>query len=476
MNRVRSEERGAVIPIVVLSLIAIFGMVVLTVDVGGTLTKRRSMVNASDAAALAAAQAFAMRIEAVCGTNEAPAQAKADQLAQANVTGAAHLTGTAGFQTDCTEQTVAVGYGANQQLFFAPVLGFSNTTPVSTTATAKWGPPTGGAAMPVELDPLTTNECIYPGGTPGSTFNAPKVCDQGYWFDNGDLTNSGWGMMNLNQWGVDPAASCDNSGGANDLAGWIDQSNPDLVHLVGTTDPTTGYSNPATYVCTTDGGKTPNWVDSLEKWATVYQNWVAAGKPMNDPAVPVPPTFLFPINDPSQMVFGPPTSIQKYAIVGFAPMQIVAIYDVGKDQTAAIGGTASCTAGYTFSAFGSSVDLTSAALNQASSPSTPCPGSTPRSQIQNVSVSPAAGGKAYALNSDYSLVKDASGNITGIQWTKAGPVNVKISFDYRSGGACPGHAPDPNSFCLQLAWGGPAILGEGPATGYGPGMTVQLIK
>ncbi|MGZ4113701.1 MAG: pilus assembly protein TadG-related protein [Actinomycetota bacterium] len=476
MNRVRSEERGAVIPIVVLSLIAIFGMVVLTVDVGGTLTKRRSMVNASDAAALAAAQSFSMRIEAVCGTNEAPAQAKADQLAQSNVTTAVHLTGTAGFQTDCTEQTVAVGYGTNQQLFFAPVLGFPNTTPVSTSATAKWGPPTGGATMPVELDPLTTNACIYPGGTPGSTFNPPGVCTKGYWFDNGDLTNSGWGMMNLNQWGVDPAASCDNSGGANDLSGWIDQSNPDLVHLVGTTDPVTGYSNPPTYVCTTDGGKTPNWMAALQGWATEYQNWVAAGEPTNDPAVPVPPTFLFPINDPSQMVFGPPTSIQKYAIVGFAPMQIVAIYDVGTDQTAAIGGSASCTAGYTFPAFGSSVDLTSAALNQSASPSTPCPGSTPRSQIQNVTVSPATGGKAYSLNSDYVLVNDASGNITGVQWKKAGPVNVKISFDYRSGGACPGHAPDPNAFCLQLAWGGPAILGEGPATGYGPAMTVQLVK
>jgi hypothetical protein len=468
MTRVRlREDRGAVLPIVVLSLIAIFGMVVLTVDVGGTLTKRRSMVNASDSAALAAAQSFAMRTEAVCGSSEGGAQTRADQFAASNVTGTTRILGTAGWQTDCTAQTVKVGYETNQQLFFAPVLGFGNTTPVRTTATAKWGPPSGGAALPVELDPLTTNECIYPSGVPSGTFNAPKVCDKGYWFDNGDLTNSGWGMMNLNAWGVDPAASCDNSGGASDLAGWIDQTNPLLVQLVGTTDPATGLSSPPTYVCTTDGGKTPNWVESLEKWAAVYQDWVAAGKPLNDPAHPVPPTFLFPINDPSQMVFGPPTSIQKYAIVGFAPMQIVAIYDVGKDPDAAIGGSYTCTATYTFPAFGTSVDLATAALTQSTGGA--CPGTTPRTQIANVKVVPAAGGKAYATPSDYTL----SGSV--LTWGKAS-ATVKITFDYRSGGACPGHDPDPNAFCLQLAWGGPAIIGEGPTTGYGPAMTIQLIK
>ena len=43
----------------VLALIAIMGMLVLTIDVGGLLLKRRAMVNASDAAALAAAQSCA---------------------------------------------------------------------------------------------------------------------------------------------------------------------------------------------------------------------------------------------------------------------------------------------------------------------------------------------------------------------------------------------------------------------------------
>jgi hypothetical protein len=202
----------------------------------------------------------------------------------------------------------------------------------------------------------------------------------------------------------------------------------------------------------------------------VYQNWVAAGQPANDPAVPAPPTFLFPINDPSQMVFGPPTSIQKYAIVGFAPMQIVAIYDVGKDQTAAIGGSFSCTANSTFTGKGAQLNLFSGALT--STGGSDC-GHLPRNSISGLTIAPASGGGGnYSTPSDYQF-DTTTGVVT---WNKAAAANVRISFNYRSGGACPGHAPDPNSFCLQLAWGGPAILGEGPATGYGPAMTVQLVK
>ena len=50
------NERGAATAMVAISLIAIMGMVVLVVDVGGLLTLRRRIVAASDAAALATAQ------------------------------------------------------------------------------------------------------------------------------------------------------------------------------------------------------------------------------------------------------------------------------------------------------------------------------------------------------------------------------------------------------------------------------------
>jgi Flp pilus assembly protein TadG len=61
-HTLRDDERGATAVIVVLSLIALFGLVVLTVDVGQLLFQRRGMVNASDAAALAAAQTWASTI------------------------------------------------------------------------------------------------------------------------------------------------------------------------------------------------------------------------------------------------------------------------------------------------------------------------------------------------------------------------------------------------------------------------------
>lgn len=455
------DERGAVVPIVVLSLIALFGMVVLTVDVGAVLTKRRAMVNAADSAALAAAQSFAFpATQAMCGgATQGFAQTKANEYAVKNVAGTTLIT----FQPNCAEQTVMVTYETTQQLFFAPVLGLPGTNIVRATATAKWGVPRGGSAMPLELDPVTTDGCVYldPSNHAGGT-QPPHVCTTGYWFNNGDLTGSGWGLMNLNAWGVDASASCDNSGGANDLGGWITQTDPQSLQLVGTMDATTGKSTPPTYVCTTDGGKTTNWADSLSYWANVYQTWVANGKP--DPA---PPSFLFPINDPSQMIFGPPTSIQKYAIVGFAPMQIVAVYDVGKDPTSAIGGAYSCTANYAFPSSGSTLDLSSATLT--STAGTDCSHVT-RTTITNLKLAPATGGGGnYGTPSDYTV----SG--TTITWKKAA-ANVKVSFDYRNGGACPGHAPDPNSFCLQLAWAGPQIIGTGPDYGYGAGMSVALVK
>src|SRR5918994_2912301 len=58
-RRTEDGERGATAVIVVISLFALLGLVVLTVDVGQLLFKRRAMVNASDAAALAAAQSCA---------------------------------------------------------------------------------------------------------------------------------------------------------------------------------------------------------------------------------------------------------------------------------------------------------------------------------------------------------------------------------------------------------------------------------
>ena len=56
MRRLRDEESGAVLMIVAISLLALLGMVVLTFDLGRGVALKRNMVNAADAAALAAAR------------------------------------------------------------------------------------------------------------------------------------------------------------------------------------------------------------------------------------------------------------------------------------------------------------------------------------------------------------------------------------------------------------------------------------
>src|SRR3954452_15334872 len=56
LRRLHGDQSGVTMVIVALCLIALMGMVVLVVDVGGLLWNRRARVNASDAAALSAAQ------------------------------------------------------------------------------------------------------------------------------------------------------------------------------------------------------------------------------------------------------------------------------------------------------------------------------------------------------------------------------------------------------------------------------------
>jgi Flp pilus assembly protein TadG len=431
LGRLRND-RGAVLPIVVICLVAFFGMVVLTVDVGGLMAKRRSMVNASDAAALAAAQSFALRKEAVCGSSEGGAQAQADQYATGNVAGATRLTGTAGFQTDCAAQTVKVAYQTNQQLFFAQVLGFSNSTPVGSTATAIWGPTKGGTVIPLELDPSLTNQCVYPDGVPGDSFNDPQQCPKAYWFDNGSLTNSGWGLMNLNTWNVSFNASCDNSGGANDLAGWINQTNPVSVSL----------TQIPTYVCITNGLKNTNWFNALAGWAGTDN------------------TFLFPINDPAQMNYK--NGSEKYAIIGFAPMQIVSV--ISSKDAAAVGTSATCTTSVTL-AKNQSIDLSTAALTTVSGD---CSGNPRRTiSVQNVS----------GPSSDYTITPSATSDSVIFTANKAGTFQIRFSYWY--GGACPGHegSSNPNAYCLVLKWAGPKVIGvDSTGTGYGPAMAVRLVK
>ena len=431
------NERGAVVPIVVLSLIAIFGMVVLAVDVGGLMAKRRTMVNTNDSAALAAARAYAIQEGgALCGGNDGPAGAAADSLAVSNA-GSEVQTATNVFEPNCTEQTVHVEYEILQDLFFAPVLGFDDTTEVVAAATAQWGESLGGNPMPVELDPNLTNDCVFVDPETKQIVKPPGPCPDGFWFDNQDLTNSGWGLMNLNSWGVEADENCNNRGGSDQLGEWIMQAGVPNVRL----------TEIPTYVCTSDGALSPNWDTDLKN----QEGGI----------------FLFPVNDPDQMIFGPPDSQQKYAIVAFAPMKVDHVYDVGTETEAAIGGQSSCIANHFFAGPGATLDLENGALGTCT---------TPRNDIQGLVLRPAAGGAPYreGAGRDY-IWAPATSTIT---WRNPAE-NVRVAFDYRSGGACPGHSFDPNAYCLELSWAGPQLIGTDPEPGDGESClacSVRLIE
>jgi Flp pilus assembly protein TadG len=59
-RRLRVDEGGVVAVVVAICMIVLMGMLVLTVDLGRTVSIRRDMVNASDAAVLAAARTCAI--------------------------------------------------------------------------------------------------------------------------------------------------------------------------------------------------------------------------------------------------------------------------------------------------------------------------------------------------------------------------------------------------------------------------------
>src|SRR5207247_11421313 len=131
------QERGATVVIVALVLIAMFGMMVLVVDVGGLLWKRRELVNGSDAAALSAASTCALPTS----VDPKTAEVAADELAREHVTGldpttATNATVPSGLCNTTSAGWVKVQYSQNQHLFFAPVLGFSHQNGVTTKAYA----------------------------------------------------------------------------------------------------------------------------------------------------------------------------------------------------------------------------------------------------------------------------------------------------------------------------------------------------
>jgi len=252
--RAKGEE-GATAVIVVLCIIAMFGMIVLVMDVGGLLLRRRSMVNGADAAALAAAKSCVLAASADPRT---PEQA-ADEWAADNVngvnTGPTNILQIANCDggTSAPSGYVSVRYQAPQDLFFAPVLGYPDTGTVTTDATAIWGPPGAANPIPIVIYSSSFNNCqLDTDPTPGSRCYV--------WEDNGNTTGaqSAFGLLDLRTddpsrygWDSVPGAQCSDTGsGPNDWIG--DYPSSDIGNLP------SNYPAP-TYVCRSNGFQQSAW-------------------------------------------------------------------------------------------------------------------------------------------------------------------------------------------------------------------------
>jgi Flp pilus assembly protein TadG len=401
-------EQGATAVIVVLSLFALFGMIVLVVDVGGLLWARRGMVNASDAAALAAAQSC-------IGVTEDP-EAFADQYATFNADSVFTTGSNITEQVNCHANRagyVSVQYTREWPLFFGGVLGASPNGRVTTAATAHWG--ASGTANPIPLVIYVTalqGPCDVPNVDVGTTCYIWEANDFG-------VGGGNFGFLDVEEgWDVSKDGRCNNSGGANQVEEWISGPPVEAVSL--------NYPN-ATWVCTREmeGGNNPAW-QALEDLVGEERDFPIVGPTPGDGE----PWFI-------------ETPQSKYNVIGFAHFEIMDVRMASKLDS----GEVSCSG--INRAAQQPIDLMA------------CVGAPEDATYDNDA---AFGGNWGSTNPQI----DADGMLT---WTGTLPNGSKsVKFHYASllsnCGGIP--APDGNAsaHCLVLKWNG-ATIGQGSCVDCG---------
>lgn len=134
----RGSERGQLLVIFALAMVALIGMVGLIIDGGDTALQRRDQQNVADAAAMAAGYAH---------VNDMDETAAAHAVAATN--GYVDGTGNTSVTVSIGSNTITVDVTRPHRNYFSGVMGFSSW-PVSTTATVLAGVPNGAyGAMPI---------------------------------------------------------------------------------------------------------------------------------------------------------------------------------------------------------------------------------------------------------------------------------------------------------------------------------------
>jgi hypothetical protein len=415
-------EQGATVVIVVLCLVALIGMMVLTVDVGGLLLRRRVMVNAADSSALAAAQTCANVKD-----TQLP-ETVADTYARLNGGNIQPRDGGIVASPGCHDPSVSssyvtVQYLTQQPLFFAGVLGFGGQSSVIGVATAAWGPPARAGVMPIMLDSgQLQGQCDVPDGV-----TKDDICP--FFYDNGpnDLGQAQWGFLNMHYWGVDSNFTCNDSNTA-DLKDWI--TSPDGIDV--TLNGTPEGSEP-TYVCGNNGHNAGDWKNELT--AQIGQ------------------LKTFPVNDCNGQLPSPcPSAPDKYDIIGFTKLLIQDVI-TGQDAKGTQGG--SCTWTKSF------ITTTTTPLSDSFGTGNGCPTSLPGSIVNLVIKTAGSPGRVLQPCTTLTPLPTPVGctylfdnKQNTIRWVGLPQLNAIVTYDYGSG-PC-GYHPEAggNAVCLITQWKG----------------------
>jgi Flp pilus assembly protein TadG len=461
------EERGATIVIVVLSLFAIISMLILTVDVGGLLLRRRSMVNVADSASLAAAQTCSNRDD-----NRDPATV-ANTYANVNDSGLNASTNPIVANVNCFQGITAadkkssgwvtVQYQRPQALFFAGVLGFGANQQVTGAATAAFGPSAGGNAVPVVLESgQLQGACKVPDG-----IAIGDTC--AFWYDNNTLGSADWGFMNLDEWNVTASTNCSNAGSSS-RSDWIINNYPTPLSLNGNP-----LGSAPTYVCVDTGHSTSDWQDLRSQSFDVTNNDDLSTK-------------LFPVNDcsgqvdKSGVVAPCPTTPDKYDVIGFTKLEILHVWKGNDTQAIGTAGQSGSCSNQSLPAgliSGSTVDLAAFAHANCGAPSVIDNLPFDSNFKVTLKVGPLTttytgckvGTGLPACVGAYDYTYDEQTKI--LTWHHLPSTAEKISFSWSTNGSpgdCGIRPSDPNALCLVTKWRG-FSTGPGPicpsCTGFG---------
>jgi Flp pilus assembly protein TadG len=305
LHRIRDEERGAVLMIVALLLVALIGMLVLVFDLGRVVAIRRDQVNAADAASLAAAQQCAQ------GHTFADASGAAATLNTDNSSGATFTIDAPGCTGEVATLTsglkfVTVDSTVNVEYFFAEIFGF-DSGPVTTRAVASWGPVESlTSPVPIRLNLGALTPCITQ--TPGSSGPACAFA-----FDD-DPNAAQWGILNFPEgWPTNGIGTptCNGAGGQSDVNNYLTGTG---TVFTATVPHTPGY----VYVCAQTGAR----ADTMN----VIADQIAA-------AAPDPFYLTFPVMSNTLPILDLGGNQQAVPIVGFTVLRVLGAW-FGQDAKA----------------------------------------------------------------------------------------------------------------------------------------------